>query len=386
MKFIIYASVALGALALAACDGGDAKAPAATATIPSPTTSSSGTGFIVPDVGPAAGKGTPATPAPAFSAVTANIVAYSPPPADATVQNAVLLRAQVLLDRAGFSPGVIDARHGENVRQALAAFQEARGLPRDGTLNPATWDALQTVGGPSVVGRYVITRADLAGPFIAGVPDQLSEQAHLTALSYTSAAELIAERFHMDEDLLRAMNPGVNFDGAGQEIMVANPARPPLAANVARIEVDAGEKAIRAYDAAGALLAFYPATIGSREQPSPTGAMKVNGVARHPTYTYDPRKEAGGQNKPLWIVMPGGTWTSPTTLTGTVYVTGGIPFNQPGSNLRTSPVGSFTFNFSDAANGQFSYDISPPAGLAASDPAYTLPPMSGTKAITRQSF
>lgn len=290
MKFSVYASVGLAALALAACGGGDGNSPPATAALPATPTSSSGTGFIVPDVGPAAGKGTPAAPAPAFSAVTANTVAYSPPPADATVQNAVLLRAQVLLDRAGFSPGVIDARHGENVRQALAAFQEARGLPRDGTLNPATWQALQTVGGPSVVARYVITQADLAGPFISGVPDDLAEQANLTALGYTSAAELIAERFHMDEDLLRAMNPGVNFDGAGQQIMVANPARPALAGTVARIEVDAGEKAVRAYDAAGLLLAFYPATIGSTEQPSPTGSMKVNGVARRPTYTYDPRK------------------------------------------------------------------------------------------------
>lgn len=103
-------------------------------------------------------------------------------------------------------------------------------------------------------------------------------------------------------------------------------------------------------------------------------------------YTYDPRKEAAGQNKPLWIVMPGGTWTSPTTLTGTVYVAGGVPFNQSGSSPRNNPVGSFTFNFTDAVNGQFSYDIAAPAGLSASEPAYNLPSMSGTKTITRQSF
>ena len=293
MKIGAYATLGVlgAAMLLAACGGApQQQAPSASAALRPAQPGATGTSFIVPEPSGAPVKAAPGMPAPAFSAINANAVGYNPPPTDATVQSAVLLRAQVMLDRAGFSPGVIDARHGENVRQALAAFQEARGLPRDGTLNPATWDALQTVGGPSVVGRYVITRADLAGPFIAGVPDQLSEQAHLSALSYTSAAELIAERFHMDEDLLRAMNPGVNFDGAGQEILVANPARPVLAANVARIEVDAGEKAVRAYDAAGLLLAFYPATIGSREQPSPTGAMTVNGVARHPTYTYDPRK------------------------------------------------------------------------------------------------
>jgi lipoprotein-anchoring transpeptidase ErfK/SrfK len=225
-----------------------------------------------------------------------------------------LLNAQVMLDRAGFSPGVIDGRYGENVRQALAAFQEARGLPASGTLDQTTWLALQAVGGPPPVARYVLTQADIAGPFIAGVPEKLEEKANLQALSYTSTAELIAERFHMDEDLLRALNPNEAFLGAGTEIMVANPARPALTAQVARIEVDADERAVRAYDAAGTLLAFYPATIGSTEQPSPTGSMTVNGVSRNPTFTYDPKKldyrpetkrrltVAAGPNNPVGLV------------------------------------------------------------------------------------
>ena len=104
-------------------------------------------------------------------------------------------------------------------------------------------------------------------------------------------------------------------------------------------------------------------------------------------YTYDPREQgAGGQDKPLWIVMPGGTWTSPNTITGTAYVATGVPFNQGGSNPRNNPVGSFTFTFSNASNGVFSYNIAPPPGLAQSDPAFNLPSMSGTKNITRQSF
>ena len=104
-------------------------------------------------------------------------------------------------------------------------------------------------------------------------------------------------------------------------------------------------------------------------------------------YTYDPREPASsGQSKPLWIVMPGGTWTSPTSITGTVYVTNGVPFNQGGSNLRNNPVGRFTFNFSGSSSGQFVYEIAAPAGLTPYDPAFNLPPMSGSKSIVRQSF
>ena len=105
-------------------------------------------------------------------------------------------------------------------------------------------------------------------------------------------------------------------------------------------------------------------------------------------YTYDPREPdpATGQFKPLWIVMAGGTWTSPTSIRGTVYVTNGRPFSLPGSDTVVTPVGTFAFNFSSASTGTFTYDIAPPAGLPASDPAFNLPKLSGTKPITRQGF
>ncbi len=110
-------------------------------------------------------------------------------------------------------------------------------------------------------------------------------------------------------------------------------------------------------------------------------------------FTYDPREAEAAtpgtaDYKPLWIVMNGGTWTSPTTLTGEAFVTHGTPFFQPwnGGNLRLTPVGTFTFNFSSASSGTFSYRIAPPAGIDPGDPAYGLPALSGTKPIQRQSF
>lgn len=261
---------------------------------------------------------TPQTSAPAQPVVldpaAINSATFAPPPAEPEGVSPVMAKVQVLLDRAGFSPGVVDARYGENVRFALRTFQEARGLPGDGELNAETFAALEQAGGPPVFARYVITAADVAGPFNASIPSKIPDQAKLEHLGFTSAAELIAERFHMDEQLLREMNPGVDFRTAGVAIHVANPARPAIAGTIARIEVDKNDKALRAYDEAGTLLAYYPATIGSEEQPSPSGSMTVNGVARNPTFTYDPKKldynqdiktkttVAAGPNNPVGLV------------------------------------------------------------------------------------
>lgn len=105
-------------------------------------------------------------------------------------------------------------------------------------------------------------------------------------------------------------------------------------------------------------------------------------------YTYDPRvpDPATGQFKPIWLVMAGGTWTTPTSVTGPVYVTNGRPFSQPGSNTTVTAVGTFTFTFSSTSAGTFTYNIAPPTGVASTDPAFNLPTLAGSKAIVRQGF
>jgi hypothetical protein len=106
-------------------------------------------------------------------------------------------------------------------------------------------------------------------------------------------------------------------------------------------------------------------------------------------YTYDPRQQdpaGAGAYKPLWINMPGATWTSPTSLTGDVFVLNGVPFAQSGSNRQQTRVGTFTISFNSNSTGTFTYNISPPSGLASSDPAFGLPAMSGSKQIERLNF
>ncbi|MEP7261651.1 MAG: hypothetical protein ABI669_10640, partial [Usitatibacter sp.] len=99
-----------------------------------------------------------------------------------------------------------------------------------------------------------------------------------------------------------------------------------------------------------------------------------------------PRESGSSGFKPIWFVMPGGTWTSANSITGPVFVANGVPFNQSGSNPQITSVGSFTFTFTNANSAQFAYNIAAPGGLPPSDPAFNLPTMSGVKSIVRQGF
>ena len=110
-------------------------------------------------------------------------------------------------------------------------------------------------------------------------------------------------------------------------------------------------------------------------------------------YTYDPRDpqnatSATNDFRPVWIVMDGGTWTTPTTLTGPVLVTSGAPFHNAWdpTAFKSTRVGTFTFTFSDASHATFAYSIAPPDGLPPGDPAFGMQPASGTKQIQRYVF
>ena len=69
---------------------------------------------------------------------------------------------------------------------------------------------------------YTITEKDVAGPFAETIPDDYREKRNMKELGYTSPVELLAEKFHMSQDLLRKLNPDADFGRAGQEIMVAS--------------------------------------------------------------------------------------------------------------------------------------------------------------------
>jgi lipoprotein-anchoring transpeptidase ErfK/SrfK len=230
-------------------------------------------------------------------------------PSMADDQPRPVMQLQVVLDRLGFTPGVVDGKEGLSTRNAIAGFQEAKGLPVTGTLDEATRQALATWSNIPAT-RLVTIPADFAaGPF-QPIPPKPEDQAKLPALGYGSLEEKLAERFHTTPETLRLINPGVASFQAGQQLRVPNIGGDRIDAGAitdarwretlamlgvgsaqpqaARIVVSKGEATLKAYDAQDRLVAMYTATMGSRRDPLPIGRWKVTGVARNPDFSFDP--------------------------------------------------------------------------------------------------
>jgi lipoprotein-anchoring transpeptidase ErfK/SrfK len=216
-------------------------------------------------------------------------------------QRNLMVKLQVLLDRAGISPGVIDGYPGENVAKSIAAFEAVYGFPVDGTLDPDIWAVLTADAEPVLV-PYTVTAEDLAGPFLGTVPRDYAEMARLDRVAYASASEMLAERFHMDIDLLAELNPGLASLAAGSTLVVASIGSD-LREAVARVEADKSVGQLRGYDAEGRLIVAYPATIGSSETPSPSGTHLVTAVVLEAEYSYRPEVnfQQGNNSAPLTI-------------------------------------------------------------------------------------
>lgn len=200
-----------------------------------------------------------------------------------------VVRIQVLLDRAGFSPGEIDGKLGENALKALQALAEARGLAFDGRKPTAEiWNALVATSSDPIIVSYGITDKDVRGPFLKKLPARMEDMQGIKSLDYTSPREAIAEKFHMSEALLEALNPGKKFDQAGQTISVTNVTTSESRLAAARVEVDKARQTVKVFGNSGELLAFFPATVGSKEKPTPSGTLKVTSIDANPHYKYNP--------------------------------------------------------------------------------------------------
>jgi lipoprotein-anchoring transpeptidase ErfK/SrfK len=219
-----------------------------------------------------------------------------------------VFHAQVLLDRAGFSPGVIDGMAGISFEAALKGFQQARGLQTTGQLDQATRAALLQDRVPSTR-RLRIDESDARGPF-GPVPKEPEQQAKLERLTYRNLLEKIAEKFHTTPQTIIALNRPDMPLGAGTVLRLPNvlpssrdygdvkpevaqllsdlnvDARQPQAK---RVVVDKSDKIVRVFGDGDRLIAQFSATMGSERDPLPLGNWKVNTVAFNPPFKYQPK-------------------------------------------------------------------------------------------------
>ena len=248
-------------------------------------------------------------------------------PAKPSLTKLEVAALQVYLDRQGMSPGVIDGLMGSNVQKALDAYAESTGERIDPANTDDVLQRLSSTGGLALT-TYEITSADAAENFVASIPADYSEKAKLDRLGFTSASEMLAERFHMDEAFLKSLNPGVDFSRPGTRIKVVSPGTAKTG-SVTRIVADKGRKQVRGYDASGQLVVAYPATIGSADTPSPSGEVRIERVARNPGYTYNPKINfKQGNNDKILSIPPG-----PNGPVGTVW----IALSKPTYGIHGTP-------------------------------------------------
>ncbi len=221
-----------------------------------------------------------------------------------------MLQTQIILDRAGFSPGVIDGKPGQTLELAIREFQTANGIDPTGKPDTATTEALNKLTVPAT--RLVRIPAAFAKmAFVPEFPDKAGDQAKLSALGYRNMMEALAERFHTTPETLIALNSAETSVAAGSVIRVPNIADVELAVvendergwagtlhtlgvssdqpQVAKVVVDKSDGVLRAFDANDKIIASFPATMGSSYDPLPLGNWTIKGVARNPEFNYNPK-------------------------------------------------------------------------------------------------
>ena len=289
-----------------------------------------------------------------------------------------LMQAQVVLDRLGFTPGVVDGKMGVSTVNALKGFQEARGMTVSGELDDPTKQALAQWKNITAT-RVVTIPADFASDRFAPIPKERKDQVKLEQMSYASLGEKIAERFHTTEAVLADLNPQLvagagslaaptggeggateNMSAAAEDSAApADPAKPTTATlnyragmqlrvpNVgadkfdpaavkdakwsttlqmlgvgteqpiaASIEVDKSDQMLRVLDKSGKLLAQFTATMGSSTYPLPIGTWKIQGNAYNPTWQYDPKLLENADKSDPVMQIPAG----PNNPVGVVWI------------------------------------------------------------------
>ena len=241
-----------------------------------------------------------------------------------------VFEAQLALARRAISCGSLDGVMGSQTRAALRAFQHNSNLPETGELDEHTHAALALNSPPLT--RYVVVSNDLAR--LQPLSKTWLSKSQQTALDYETILELVAEKGHASPNLVRRLNPSVDWTNvlAGAGVQIPDAVCPRPAVKMAFAVISLGEKQLQAFDANTNLLAHFPCSIAARIEKRPEGELHVTAIAPNPNYTFDPEvfpelAEARELNRKL-ILPPG-----PNNPVGTAW----ISLDKPGYGIHGTP-------------------------------------------------
>ncbi len=241
-----------------------------------------------------------------------------------------VFEAQIALARRGISPGSIDAVFGSQTRRAISVFQEMENLPPTGTLDAETGARL-TLNSPLLT-TYMVTTNDLAR--LQPLGQTWLAKSQQSALYYETELELVAEKGHAHPDLIRQLNPNVNWTNlaAGTVVKIPDVDYPAPTNKAAFVVIHLGDKFLEAFDEDTNLVAHFPCSIAARVEKRPVGELHVIVIAPNPNYTFDPElfpesPEARQSNQKL-ILPPG-----PNNPVGIAW----IGLDRPGYGIHGTP-------------------------------------------------
>ena len=291
-------------------------------------------------------------------------------PTIADSEDRPIMQAQVVLDREGFGPGIIDGKMGMSTENALRGYQEANDLDVTGKLDDATKEALSEFDTIAAT-RVVTIPQSFAKASYSTIPEDPAEIAEIDRMGYKSLDERIAERFHTTVEVLEMLNPNgrpagaSETDGAetatspspsasgdaqasndtqtdsifraGQQIRVPNIGGDRIAPGSVkdrswqqtlaslgvgseqpaadRIVVSKSDSTMRVFSG-DELIGLFTVSSGSSQFPLPLGDWDIVGEAYNPPYSYDPAVLSGGEDDGETYTFPAG----PNSPVGVVWI------------------------------------------------------------------
>ena len=197
-----------------------------------------------------------------------------------------IISVQIGLDDSGFSPGQIDGKWGAGTEQALAAWQQAHDLKPTGKFDSDT--AINFPAGRPNYTNYVVTAEDVRR--LTHVSEDWLERSQLTNMWYETVLEMVAEKCHASEGLIRVLNPGITdwkSIQSNQTVVLLNVV-PEKHLTAAKLRVNLSAKTIAAYGDDGKIIALFPCSIAADKEKRTPGQLTVQTVAINPNYTFDP--------------------------------------------------------------------------------------------------